>query len=91
MFLQDLELPARPMTTATTRLNTALLTMARRAERRRCSDPVDHMLWTTENADDRAIAARWCVGCQVSDLCADAAIERDERHGVWGGRDLTRR
>ena len=36
-------------------------------------------MWTSENADDRATAARWCVGCQVSDLCADAAEERGEK------------
>lgn len=38
--------------------------------------PIDHQRWTSENADDRAIAARWCAGCQVLDLCGDAAEER---------------
>jgi hypothetical protein len=75
--------------TATTRLNTALLTMAVRGDRPRCSDPVDHARWTSENADDRATAARWCNGCMVLTLCGDAADERGEKWGVWSGVDRT--
>jgi hypothetical protein len=79
------------MTTATTRLNTALLTMAQRGERPRCSDPITNVMWTAENADDRAIAAQWCNGCVVLNLCAAVAVEEDHRWGIWGGRDFTRR
>jgi hypothetical protein len=79
------------MTTAAGRLNIALLTMAANGERPRCADPVDHDLWTSESEVDRAMAARWCTGCVVLDLCAAVAVEEDHRWGIWGGRDFTRR
>jgi hypothetical protein len=75
------------MTTATTKLNTALITMASQGSRPRCADPIDHQLWTSEDQHDRDLAATWCNGCQVLSLCHQAADERDERWGVWGGRD----
>jgi len=37
------------MTTATARLNTALINLAVQGERVRCSDPVDHALWTSDD------------------------------------------
>jgi hypothetical protein len=52
------------MTTATTKLNTALITMASRGGRPRCADPIDHQLWTSEHQHDRDIAAQWCSGCE---------------------------
>jgi hypothetical protein len=79
------------MTTATEALHLQLIGMAQRNERVRCSDPVDHARWTSESAEDRNIAAQWCGDCQVLTLCGDAADERGEKHGVWGGRDLSRR
>jgi hypothetical protein len=79
------------MTTATARFNTALLTMASQGERPRCSDPVDHQRWTSDDQHDRQIAMAWCNGCVVLTLCGDAASERGERFAVWGGRDFTRR
>jgi hypothetical protein len=53
------------MTTATPKLNTALITMASQGGRPRCADPVDHALWTSEDQQDRDIAAQWCSGCDV--------------------------
>jgi Transcription factor WhiB len=79
------------MTTATARFNTALITMAVRGDRPRCSDPVDHAMWTSEDQQDRAIAATWCTGCEVLDLCAEVAVEEDHRWGVWGSRDFSHR
>jgi hypothetical protein len=79
------------MTTATTKLNTALITMASQGSRPRCADPIDHQLWTSEDQHDRDLAATWCNGCQVLSLCHQAADERDERWGVWGGRDRSAR
>jgi hypothetical protein len=75
------------MTTATDRFNTALLTLAQREDRVRCSDPVDHARWTSDDQHDRAIAALWCNGCMVLDLCGNAADERGEKHHVWAGID----
>jgi Transcription factor WhiB len=75
------------MTTATASLNTALITMASQGSRPRCADPVDHQLWTSEDQHDRDTAAARCNGCQVLSLCHQAAEEREEKWGVWGGRD----
>lgn len=30
-------------------------------------------------------AKRICLGCPVRAQCLDAALARNERHGVWGG------
>jgi hypothetical protein len=45
-------------------------------------------LWTSEDASDRAEAARRCHSqrCPVIDQCADAADEGDEIY-VWAGVD----
>jgi hypothetical protein len=75
--------------TATQQLNRRLITLAATGNRPRCSDPVDHALWTSDEPRDRATAARWCKGREVLTLCHQAAIEQDTRFGVWGGRDLT--
>jgi hypothetical protein len=75
------------MTTATAKLNRALVDLAARGERPRCADPVDHARWTSDDPHDRAIAARWCGGCAVLTLCGDAAEERGEKWGVWSGKD----
>jgi hypothetical protein len=91
MFLQDLGGPARPMTTATARLNTALITLAQRHERPRCADPITHTMWTSDDQHDRQIAVAWCAGCPVIVECGQAADARDERWHVWGGRDYTRK
>jgi hypothetical protein len=82
---------ADAMNTATQAFNRALITMAARGERPRCSDPIDHQLWTSEDQQDRDIATAWCTGCQVLAICHQAADERDERWGVWGGRDRSAR
>ncbi len=31
------------------------------------------------------MAKRICAGCAVTAECLDAAIERRETHGIWGG------
>ena len=74
---------SQPMAPATTKLNTALITMASQGSRPRCADPIDHQLWTSEDQHDRDIAAARCTGCQVLVLCHQAAEER-ERSGVCG-------
>jgi hypothetical protein len=51
--------------TATDLFNRALITLAVRGERPRCSDPVDHARWTSEDQSDRDIAALCCTGCEV--------------------------
>jgi hypothetical protein len=71
--------------TATQTLHLRLIGMAVRGDRPRCSDPIDHDLWTSDHAEDRAIAQLWCRGCELLDPCAAAGAE----HGrfVWGSID----
>ena len=71
--------------TAAERLTIALADLAEQGRRPRCGEPGGHALWLSDNAVDRAQAARWCAGCPVLAECGAAADERDERHGVWGG------
>ena len=53
--------------------------------------PITRELWTAEHAGYRAIAVKCCRGCPVMVLCGQAAAERDERWGVWGGIDRSTR
>ena len=77
--------------TATNELNRALLSLAAAGNLPRCSDPITRELWTAEHTAERALAVKWCRGCPVLVLCGQAAIERDERFGVWGGVDRSAR
>lgn len=47
----------------------------------------DPDLWfATERSHDAAIAAQICrEECAVLELCLTHALERPERHGIWGG------
>jgi Transcription factor WhiB len=72
-------------------LTVALLTLASQGLRTNCSDPAIHGYWTSDNEAERSLAVRACTGCPVLVECGEAAEVNDERHGVWGGRDFTRR
>lgn len=76
---------------ATDRLTSALIALAARGERPRCSDPVDHARWTSDDQHDRKVAAAWCNGCPILLECRTAADARQERWHVWGGRDYTKK
>ena len=58
--------------------------------RHHCSDPSTGWLWTSEDAEDRALAIKLCRGCPILKVCGEVASTRRERWGVWGGRDRTR-
>ncbi|MGN6413469.1 WhiB family transcriptional regulator [Flexivirga sp.] len=45
----------------------------------------DRALWTSEDATERARAARACLACPVVVACCEAGA--DETTGVWGGVD----
>ncbi len=50
----------------------------------------------TERKDDRVVreqlAKKLCSGCPVREECLDAALERHETYGIWGGlNELERR
>ena len=68
-------------------LGRALLNMAARGERTHCTNPTTHHSWLSEQEADRAVAVKLCRHCPVIVECGQAAEDRDERWGVWGGRD----
>jgi hypothetical protein len=47
------------MTTATATHNRALVTLAARGDRPRCSDPIDQAFWNSHHQHHRDIAACW--------------------------------
>lgn len=75
--------------TATEDLSKALLRYAERGSRPRCGDGETSYAWTSDEADSRALAAAWCAGCPIADVCWAYAIEHDVTAGVWAGRDAT--
>jgi WhiB family redox-sensing transcriptional regulator len=56
----------------------------------RCSDPRGSLtgLFFSENPVDILRAKAICMRCSVRELCLEAAIERGEPFGVWGGQQL---
>jgi hypothetical protein len=69
----------------------SLLNLASQGERAHCSDPETHHYWLSQHPAERKLAVRACTGCLVLQPCLEAAQLNDERHGVWGGRDFSRR
>lgn len=63
-----------------------------RQEDRPCAADPDYLYiegnTAEEQADRKWIRERLCGPCPLRDLCLRAAIERDERQGVWGGIDF---
>jgi WhiB family transcriptional regulator, redox-sensing transcriptional regulator len=49
-----------------------------------CRDLPTEVFFSVE-LDDVAIAKRHCLTCLVRSECLDAAVERGEQYGVWGG------
>ena len=47
--------------------------------------------WFSDDPELRAVAVTCCQRCEVLAECAAAADEQQERHGVWGGSDRTRK
>jgi len=46
---------------------------------------VDVALFFPEEGENPTQALAVCAACPVRDHCLREALERDERHGVWGG------
>jgi hypothetical protein len=72
-------------------LTRALLDLKARGLRAHCQDVVIGGWWLSEDEGERAKAVLRCGGCPVFAPCGEAARVRNERFGVWGGRDRTRR
>ena len=51
----------------------------------------DPDLWFPEKGERSTTAIRLCAGCPVEGECLEAAIARDERFGVWGGKTTPER
>ena len=53
----------------------------------RCSTGTGTMLelFFSEQIDDINRAKAFCAGCEVRTACLEAALERSEPWGVWGG------
>ncbi|MHB8297976.1 MAG: WhiB family transcriptional regulator [Dermatophilaceae bacterium] len=64
----------------------ALLLLARREKAPPCEGSDG---WTSEDHDERALAARCCAGCPLIDPCRVLADEIKATFGVWAGKDLT--
>jgi WhiB family redox-sensing transcriptional regulator len=56
----------------------------------RCSDPRGSLtgLFFSENPVDILRAKAICMRCEARERCLEAAIERGEPWGVWGGQQL---
>ncbi|WP_299577508.1 WhiB family transcriptional regulator [uncultured Williamsia sp.] len=52
---------------------------------------VDPELWFPDRGEHSKAAARLCGQCPVQGECLDAALERDERFGIWGGLNTRQR
>lgn len=42
-------------------------------------------LFFSDDFDEIATAKRICMDCPVQARCLDAAVERNEQYGIWGG------
>ncbi|MFZ4516969.1 MAG: WhiB family transcriptional regulator [Microthrixaceae bacterium] len=49
-----------------------------------CRD-VDTALFFSDDVDEIGDAKRICLACPVRTDCLDAAVERGEQYGIWGG------
>lgn len=49
-----------------------------------CRD-LDTALFFSDELDDVAEAKLACLACPVRTRCLDAAVDRGEQYGVWGG------
>lgn len=70
--------------TAVEALDDALLQMVEHGQRPPCTGLPGFI---SDDPAERAMAARICQSCPLVELCAAAADERKEPHGVWGGVD----
>lgn len=62
-----------------------------RAEPWRPSAPcaqIDPEMWFPEPNDQAVTAKRICGACRYKAPCLLGALERHERHGIWGGMTI---
>lgn len=44
--------------------------------------------WFSDDKATRDRAVKVCAACPVKKPCLEGALEREERYGVWAGRDF---
>lgn len=49
-----------------------------------CSDAPTGLFFS-DDLDDIAEAKRMCLACPMRRRCLDAAVDRGEQYGIWGG------
>ncbi|HOA57786.1 MAG TPA: WhiB family transcriptional regulator [Dermatophilaceae bacterium] len=69
------------------RLAFALARLLANGSRPPCADGSG--AWTSDDRDERALAARLCRPCPILTECGAAADSTKERFGVWAGVDRT--
>jgi len=69
------------------RLAFALARLVANGSRPPCADGSG--AWTSDDRDERALAARLCRPCPILTECGAAADSTKERFGVWAGVDRT--
>ena len=69
------------------RLAFALARLLANGSRPPCADGSG--AWTSDDHDERALAARLCRPCPILTECGAAADSTKERFGVWAGVDRT--
>lgn len=75
--------------TAAQDLTGALLRMVERGQRTRCVVGETSTYWTSDDPELRHLAASWCTGCPIAELCAAYADEIHATWGVWNGTDYS--
>ena len=78
----------RPPQTASAALSAALLRLVEQGTLPPCADRSG--AWTSDDRDERALAARLCRPCPILTECGAAADSTKERFGVWAGVDRTK-
>lgn len=51
----------------------------------------DPEMWFSDDPADTIAAIKVCKRCPIQSSCLQGAIDRRERHGVWGGKRFGRR
>ncbi len=74
-----------PRQTPHDRLALALAGLLAEGNRPPCCDGSG--AWTSDDRDEREVAARACLPCVIRSECAAAADDTREVWGVWGGTD----
>jgi Transcription factor WhiB len=74
---------------ASGKLTSRLIDLARQGIRPQCGNAETSHYWTSEDEQERQLAAAWCDGCIVWAECREAAEANRERWAVWASKDYS--